>query len=77
MKFTDSQWKAIQICIQSIVTALLLLAQSLLASCVSADNGSIVNIDKDTDISVPITIPYPFIDMNGLPAENTYVYETE
>ena len=56
-KLTDSQWKALQICIQSIITALLLFVQSFLTGCVSADNGSNVYVDKNTEISVPINIP--------------------
>lgn len=57
MKITESQWKAIGICIQSVVTALLLLAQSLLTGCVSADNGSSVNVDKTVEINIPVNVP--------------------
>lgn len=57
MKLTDNQWKALQICIQSIITALLLFAQSFLTGCVSADGGSQITIDKQTEISIPIEIP--------------------
>lgn len=65
MKLSESQWKAIQICIQSVVTALLLMAQSLLSGCVSADNGSTVTIDKDTNIEIPISIPDGVFDNRG------------
>lgn len=57
MKITESQWKAIGICIQSVVTALLLLAQSLLTGCVSAYNGSSVNVDKTVEINIPVNVP--------------------
>lgn len=63
MKFTESQWKAIQICIQSIVTALLLLAQSLLSGCVTADNGSSITVDKNTQVEIPINIPQGAFDI--------------
>lgn len=63
MKLNENQWKAIQICIQSVVTALLLMAQTLLSGCVSADNGSSVVVDKQTEISVPINIPEGVFDI--------------
>lgn len=56
-KLTDSQWKALQICIQSIITALLLFVQSFLTGCVSADNGGNVYVDRNTEITVPVNIP--------------------
>lgn len=57
LKFSDSQWKALQICIQSIITALLLFVQSFLTGCVSADNGANVYVDKNTEINIPVNIP--------------------
>lgn len=58
MKLSESQCKAICICIQSVVTALLLLAQSLFTGCVSADNGSSVNVDKTVEINIPVNVPF-------------------
>lgn len=55
MKLSESQWKAIGICIQSVITALLLLVQSLLSGCVTADNGSV--IDHRTEVNIPINVP--------------------
>ncbi len=57
MKLNAKQVEALKICIQAIITALLLFVQSLLGSCVSADNGGIVNIDKQTEINIPIELP--------------------
>lgn len=57
MKISESQWKAIQIFAQSVITAALLFLQTLLSGCVSADNGSSVTVDKQTEINIPVNIP--------------------
>lgn len=57
MKLSESQWKALQIFAQSVITAALLFIQSLLGGCVSADNGASVTVDKQTEINIPVNIP--------------------
>lgn len=57
MKISESQWKAIQIFAQSVITAALLFLQTLLSGCVSADNGASVTVDKQTEINIPVNIP--------------------
>lgn len=57
MKISESHWKAIQVLAQSVITAVLLFLQTVLSGCVSADNGSSVNIDKQTEITIPVNIP--------------------
>lgn len=57
MKLSESQWKALQIFAQSVITAALLFLQSLLTGCVSADNGASVHVDKQTEINIPVNIP--------------------
>lgn len=55
MKLTENQCKAIQTCIQTVVTALLLFIQSFYFSgCVSNKDGT---INQNNDFSVPIIIP--------------------
>lgn len=57
MKLSESQWKALQIFAQSVITAALLFLQSLLGGCVSADNGASVIVDKQTEINIPVNVP--------------------
>lgn len=55
MKLTENQCKAIQTCIQTVVTALLLFIQSFYFSgCVSNKDGT---INQNNDFSVPIIVP--------------------
>lgn len=55
MKLSENQCKAIQTCIQTIVTALLLFIQSFYFSgCISNKDGT---INQNNDFSVPIYVP--------------------
>lgn len=55
MKLSENQSKAIQTCIQTVVTALLLFIQSFYFSgCISNKDGQIT---QNNDFSVPIIVP--------------------
>lgn len=61
MKLTENQAKALQTCIQAVVTAILLCIQSFFFSgCISNKDGT---INQNNDFSVPIIIPQDFSEV--------------